>query len=160
MEWVLNNNVFLFQDKIFKQCKGMGASFAQEHICLFLSRVPTIKEKIVCSYLRAYKEDMWLRKTSGSIKCVLNTCNHFKTEKKYNQSDFINCHITFVVYCLSCPRICFYAAHAKRRKHQQIFFIKNNVKECVKSSIRGGDRLCRLFQMETLWLSNLMQRFD
>lgn len=36
--WVLSNNVFLFQDKIFTQCKGtsMGASFAPEYACLFL----------------------------------------------------------------------------------------------------------------------------
>lgn len=38
MEWILNNNEFLFQDKVFKQCKGtsMGASFAPEYACLFL----------------------------------------------------------------------------------------------------------------------------
>lgn len=37
-DWVLNNNVFLFQDAMFKQCKGtsMGASFAPEYACLYL----------------------------------------------------------------------------------------------------------------------------
>lgn len=37
-EWVLNNNVFLFQDAMYKQCKGtsMGASFAPEYAFLYL----------------------------------------------------------------------------------------------------------------------------
>lgn len=37
-EWVLNNNVFLFQDRLFRQCKGtsMATSFAPEYACLFL----------------------------------------------------------------------------------------------------------------------------
>lgn len=36
--WVLHNNVFLFQDVMYRQRKGtsMGASFAPEYACLFL----------------------------------------------------------------------------------------------------------------------------
>lgn len=37
-KWVLNNNEFLFQDRLFRQYKGnsMGASFAPEYACLYL----------------------------------------------------------------------------------------------------------------------------
>lgn len=38
IEWTLNNNVFVFQDKLFRQKHGkaMGASFAPNYACLFL----------------------------------------------------------------------------------------------------------------------------
>lgn len=38
MEWILNSNVFVFQDKLFHQKRGtaMGASFAPNYACLFL----------------------------------------------------------------------------------------------------------------------------
>ena len=38
MEWALNNNVFIFQDKLFRQRRGtaMGASFAPNYACLYL----------------------------------------------------------------------------------------------------------------------------
>ena len=39
-EWTLNNNIFIFQDKIFKQIKGcaMGACYSPSYAGLFLGK--------------------------------------------------------------------------------------------------------------------------
>lgn len=89
-------------------------------------RAPSIKDKLVKSYLPDRKEKTWIQKDLyGTYKC--GSCKHcegiiqsktfldLRTKKEYKTNDFINCNSEYVVYRLLCPCGCFYVGRTKRK---------------------------------------------
>lgn len=89
-------------------------------------KAPTIKDRVVRSYMPAMKRTTWLdRGIQGMFKC--GHCNHCEnviqtksfmdvcTKKLYSIRSFINCKSTHVIYRLQCPCDCFYVGQTKRR---------------------------------------------
>ena len=93
-------------------------------------RAPTIKDKLVRSYLPASKPNTWLRRPKGNFCCGhCNYCtNMVKTDtfrdvfsnKTYHITSFINCNTTHVVYRLECSCGCFYIGLTKRRLRDRV----------------------------------------
>ncbi|KAL2076917.1 hypothetical protein ACEWY4_027491 [Coilia grayii] len=104
-------------------------------------RAPSIKDKLVKSFLPDTKERSWLHKdlwgtyTCGSCKhCEgIITCKTFldlQTQKEYKTNGFINYNSEYVVYRLLCPCGCFYAGRTKRKLKERFsehkYAIKTN----------------------------------
>lgn len=93
---------------------------------------PNLRDKLMHSYLPPATKNMWLRKPTGTFKCMncphCYNVNQTKTftdvhnNKTFKQLDFINCNTTFVIYRLSCP--CpegfFYVGRTKRRLRDRL----------------------------------------
>lgn len=97
----------------------------QEPPVVSYRKAPTIKDRVVRSYLPAMKRTAWLdREIRGMFKC--GHCNHCEnvtqtksfvdvcTKKMYSIRYFINCKSTYVIYRLQCPCNCFYVGQTKR----------------------------------------------
>ena len=95
-------------------------------------RAPTIKDKLVHSYLPPDKPDIWLKRPKGTFKCM--NCSHCenvlvtksfsdpRTQRKYFINDHISCTTEFLIYRLSCscPGI-FYIGRTKRRLKDRLW---------------------------------------
>lgn len=93
-------------------------------------RAPTIKDKLVRSYLPAPRPKTWLSRQNGNFRCGhCRYCeNMVKTDtfmdivnnKAYKINGFINCNTTHVVYRLECTCGCFYVGLTKRRLRDRV----------------------------------------
>lgn len=94
-------------------------------------RAPTLRDKLVHSYLPPEKKENWLKRPIGLYRCM--NCPHcsniipsknvvdFKSNKIYKIRDFINCNTTFIIYRLSCPcKNVFYVGRTKRRLRDRL----------------------------------------
>lgn len=97
---------------------------------IIFRRAPTIKDKLVGSYLPAPKLDIWLRRPKGNFCC--GNCNYFEnvvktdtfrdvfSNKTYSIASFINFNTTYVVYLLECTCGCFCVDFTKRRLRDKV----------------------------------------
>ena len=102
-------------------------------------RAPTLKDKLVRSYLPASPKETWLQPPpEGNFRC--GHCNHCSnmiksnsfvdifTQKTYLVRSFANCNSTYVVYRLQCECGCFYIGRTKRRLRDRFAEHKNAVR--------------------------------
>lgn len=117
--------------KIMQSDPLLRRVFSDPPITVF-QRAPTIKDKLVRSYLPAPKQKTWLQtELRGTYKCgsckhcggvVQSKCFHdLRTQREYKTNGFINCNSEYVVYCLRCPCGCFYVGRTKRKLKERFY---------------------------------------
>ena len=103
----------------------LGQLFPEPPLVTF-RRCPTIRDKLVRSYLKPEGQQTWLgSKPKGSYKC--QHCNHCTNVlqsktfvdtvslKQFTINHFISCKTVFVIYRLECPECkVFYIGRTKR----------------------------------------------
>lgn len=99
---------------------------------IVFKRAPSIRDKLVRSYLPGPKQRTWLQKDlRGTYKC--GSCKHcegviqskcfydLRTQREYRTNGFINCNSEYVVYLLKCPCGCFYVGRTKRKLKERFY---------------------------------------
>ena len=109
----------------------LGQLFPEPPLVTF-RRCPTIRDKLVRSYLKPEGQQTWLgSKPKGSYKC--QHCNHCTNVlqsktfvdtvslKQFTINHFISCKTVFVIYRLECPECkVFYIGRTKRRLQDRL----------------------------------------
>lgn len=121
---ILDNWAIIKSDPVLQQI------FPQPPLVSY-RRAPTLRDKLVHSYLPPAIKENWLKRPIGLYRCM--NCPHcsniipsknfvdFKSNKIYKIRDFINCNTTFIIYRLSCPcKNVFYVGRTKRRLRDRL----------------------------------------
>lgn len=91
---------------------------------------PTIRNKVVSSYLPASDKKTWLGSLVGNFRCGrcrhcdnmvrTNTFIDVSSGKVYSIESFINCNSSYVVYRLECECVHFCIGQMKRKLHFRV----------------------------------------
>lgn len=126
MKQIIKSNWGLIQsDSILKDV------FPEPPMIVF-KKAPSIRDKLVRSYLPGPRQKTWLEKGLwGTYRC--GSCSHcegviqskifcdLRTQREFKTNGFINCNSEYVVYRLQCPCGCFYVGRTKRKLKERFY---------------------------------------